>query len=136
MGNAHTTAAGQVAVRAFEGMVEFSRSDPRRIGLPTAWLAMGAAWKDYPGRGGGLLHGVQLQDLASGRTQRHDDGEHALVEEHILVPKAGRNGERDAWLLGPVLNLLDAAHIEDGSVAQAVLPYALPLGFHRNFTAA
>ena len=50
----------------------------------------------------------------------------------------------DAWLLGTtfdarrqatVLNVLDAAHVADGPIAQAVLPYALPLGFHGNFTA-
>jgi carotenoid cleavage dioxygenase-like enzyme len=61
------------------------------------------------------------------------------------VPKPGGRGELDAWLLGTtfdakrqatVLNLLDAARIEDGPVAQAVLPYVLPLGFHGNFTAA
>jgi carotenoid cleavage dioxygenase len=42
----------------------------------------------------------------------------------------------DAKRQATVLNLLDAARIEDGPVAQAVLPYVLPLGFHGNFTAA
>jgi len=67
-----------------------------------------------------------------------------VAEEHIVVPKPGKTGELDAWLLGTtfdarrqgtVLNLLDAAHVEDGPLAQAVLPYLLPLGFHGNFTA-
>ena len=67
------------------------------------------------------------------------------MEEHILVPKPGHGGELDAWLLGTtfdarrqatVLNLLDAAHLEDGPIAQAQLPYVLPPGFHGNFTAA
>ena len=80
-----------------------------------------------------------------GRQRRFDYGEHVVAEEHVLVPKPGQSGELDAWLLGTtydarrqatVLNLLDAAHIEDGPLAQAVLPYALPLGFHGNFTAA
>jgi all-trans-8'-apo-beta-carotenal 15,15'-oxygenase len=35
-----------------------------------------------------------------------------------------------------VLNLLDAARIEDGPIAQATLPRVLPLGFHGNFTPA
>jgi carotenoid cleavage dioxygenase len=69
----------------------------------------------------------------------------AVAEEHIVVPKPGKTGELDAWLLGTtydarrqatVLNVLDAAHVEDGPIAQAVLPYTLPLGFHGNFTAA
>jgi carotenoid cleavage dioxygenase len=77
--------------------------------------------------------------------RRYDYGAHQIVEEHVLVPKPGGRGELDAWLLGTtfdarrqatVLNLLDAAHIEDGPVAQAVLPYWLPLGFHGNFTSA
>ena len=62
-----------------------------------------------------------------------------------MLPKPGQRGELDAWLLGTtfdsraqatVLNLLDAAHIEDGPIAQATLPYVLPFGFHGNFTAA
>jgi len=92
-----------------------------------------------------LLHGLQLRDMDSGRTRRFDYGDPVVVEEHIWIPKPGQSGELDAWLLGTtfdarrqatVLNLLDAAHLEDGPIAQAQLPYALPLGFHGNFTAA
>ena len=52
--------------------------------------------------------------------------------EHRLNPGTTFDARRQATLL----NLLDAAHIEDGPIAQAVLPYALPLGFHGNFTVA
>jgi all-trans-8'-apo-beta-carotenal 15,15'-oxygenase len=125
--------------------LEFPRIHPRRIGLPARWLVTGATWKAYPGRQAGLLHGVQTVDLHSGRVRRFDYGEHMIAEEHVVVPKPGQSGELDAWLLGTtfdarrqstVLNLLDAAHVEDGPVAQAVLPYLLPLGFHGNFTPA
>ena len=84
-------------------------------------------------------------DTESGRARRFDYGEQVVVEEHIMVPKPGKTGELDAWLLGTtydarrqatVLNLLDAAHVQDGPIAQAVLPYTLPLGFHGNFSAA
>ena len=77
--------------------------------------------------------------------RRFDYGAQVVAEEHVLVPKPGKSGELDAWLLGTtydarrqatVLNVLEAAHIEDGPIAQAVLPYGLPLGFHGNFTAA
>jgi carotenoid cleavage dioxygenase len=142
-------ASGRVTSQAIPGDVEFPRIDPRRIGVSGAgrahWLLSGAAWKPYPSRQQPLLHGVQLTDLRSGSMRRFDYGEHAIVEEHILVPKPGRAGELDAWLLGTtfdakrqqtVLNLLDAAHIEAGPIAQATLPYVLPLGFHGNFTAA
>jgi carotenoid cleavage dioxygenase len=135
---------GRATQQALPGTVEFPRMDPRRIGLPARWLATGAAWREIPGRSQALLHGVQRVDLQTGRTHRFDYGDHCVVEEHILVPKPGKSGELDAWLLGTtydarrqatVLNLLDAAHVEDGPVAQAVLPYTLPLGFHGNFSA-
>jgi len=137
---------GRVQLQALKGDVEFPRVHPQRIGLAARWLLTAAAWPLYPARAGyGLLHGVQLLDTHTGRQRRFDYGEHVVAEEHVLVPKPGQSGELDAWLLGTtydarrqatVLNLLDAAHIEDGPLAQAVLPYALPLGFHGNFTAA
>jgi len=141
------TGTGRRTLTALPGDVEFPRIDPRRIGVSgpgrARWLLSGAAWKDWPSRQQPLLHGVQLTDLHTGRIQRHDYGEHAIAEEHILVPKPGRQGELDAWVLGTifdakrqqtVLNLLDAAHIDAGPVAQAVLPDVLPLGFHGNFS--
>jgi all-trans-8'-apo-beta-carotenal 15,15'-oxygenase len=68
-----------------------------------------------------------------------------VVEEHILVPKPGATDELDAWLVGTtfdarrevtLLNVLDARAVASGPVAQAALPYWLPLGFHGNFTPA
>ena len=142
--NLHTRRAQQQAVPT-GGALEFPRLHPAYTGMPTRWLATAAGWKTFPGRPPALLHGVQMVDLHSGRSQRFDYGEHAVAEEHIVVPKPGKSGERDAWLLGTtfdarrqatVLNLLDAAHVADGPIAQAVLPYLLPLGFHGNFAAA
>lgn len=138
-------ATGRATQQSLPGTAEFPRMDPRRIGLPARWLVTGTSWRGTAGRSGALLHGVQLVDVQSGRTRRYDYGDQAVVEEHILVPKPGKSGELDAWLLGTtydarrqatVLNVLDAAHVEDGPIAQAVLPYTLPLGFHGNFTAA
>jgi carotenoid cleavage dioxygenase len=138
-------AGGRGQVQAWPGEVEFPRIDPRRIGQPARFLVTGAAWRQSDLRNTALLHGVQVVDTETGRTRRHDYGDQVVVEEHIVVPKPGKTGELDAWLLGTtydarrqatVLNLLDAAHVEDGPIAQAVLPYMLPLGFHGNFTAA
>jgi all-trans-8'-apo-beta-carotenal 15,15'-oxygenase len=139
-------ATGRVQLHSHEGEVEFPRVHPQRIGLPARHLVMGAAWPVHPSRRGlPLLHGVQMLDTETGRMRRFDYGEHAIAEEHVIVPKPGKSGELDAWLLGTtfdarrqatVLNLLDAAHVEDGPIAEAVLPYALPLGFHGNFHAA
>lgn len=139
-------ASGRTTQQRLPGDCEFPRVDPRRVGQACRWLLSAAAWapRGTPGADG-LFHGIQLLDLRSGRTRRFDYGPLALVEEHVLVPKPGLQGELDAWVLGThfdarrqatVLNLLDAAHIEDGPLAQAVLPYGLPPGFHGNFTAA
>jgi all-trans-8'-apo-beta-carotenal 15,15'-oxygenase len=136
---------GRATQQSLPGEVEFPRMDPRRIGLPSRWLATAASWRPSSARGNALLHGVQMVDTQTGRAQRFDYGDQAVVEEHVLVPKPGKTGELDAWLLGTtydarrqatVLNVLDAARVQDGPVAQAVLPYMLPLGFHGNFTAA
>lgn len=138
-------ATGRARVESFDDHAEFPRIDPRRIGRPARYLASAASWKSFPGRGETLFHGVQLRDLQTGAVQRHDYGADAVVEEHVLVPKPGRTGELDAWLLGTVfdakrqvtlLNVLDARSLSNGPVAQAALPYWLPLGFHGNFTAA
>lgn len=122
--------------------MEFPRVHPTRIGLRQRWVSTAAAWRSRPQ---GLFHGWQLTDLDSGRIQRCDMGDHTLTEEPVWVPKPGARGELDAWLLAThfdarrqatVLNLLDAAHLDDGPLAQAELPYALPLGFHGSFVPA
>ena len=138
-------ASGKLRSESFPGDVEFPRVHPQRVGLPARWLLACAGWPVHAGRENfSLLHGVQMLDTHTGRVRRHDYGAHMIAEEHVIVPKPGKTGELDAWLLGTtfdarrqatLLNLLDAAHIEDGPIAQAVLPYALPLGFHGNFTA-
>jgi carotenoid cleavage dioxygenase len=127
------------------GNAEFPRVSPARIGLPARWLLTVGGWRPGADVQGALRHGIELRDMHGSRVRRHDYGADQVAEEHVFVPKPGARGELDAWLLGTtydarrratVLNLLDAAHIEDGPLATAVLPYMLPLGFHGNFTAA
>ena len=136
---------GRATVTSFDDSAEFPRVHPQRIGQRARWLLSAAGAPGGTTAAPSLLRGVQLRDIQTGRVQRHDYGEHQVAEEHVLVPRPGRSGELDAWVLGTtfdarrqatVLNLLDAAHLADGPVAQAVLPYMLPLGFHGNFTAA
>lgn len=132
-------ASGRARLSRLVDDVEFPRLHPQRIGQAARHLVCAAG-----GRGTGLLQAVQMVDTHSGRVRRFDYGAQVVAEEHIVVPKPGRSGELDAWLLGTVydarrqatvLNLFDAAQVEDGPIAQAVLPYTLPLGFHGNFTA-
>jgi len=119
--------------------------DPRRVGLPARYLLNASSWKPQPAGRGSLFHGIELRDLNTGKVDRCDYGEHMVVEEHIMVPKPGRADELDAWLVGTtfdarrqitLVNVLDARRVADGPVAQAALPYWLPLGFHGNFTPA
>jgi carotenoid cleavage dioxygenase len=88
------------------------------------------------------MTGVARIDVESGKVDRYEYGAGWVVEEHIPVPKASGKGQ---WLLGAaydvrrqqtVLAVFDAAHLAQGPVARARLPYAAPLCFHGNFLAA
>lgn len=66
---------------------------------------------------------------------RHAYGPQCACEEHLWV----RDGKGREYALGTVfdwstertgLMLLDAAHLDDGPIAEAWLPRAMPLGFH------
>ncbi len=129
---------GRATVEGLGDFVEFPRVHPSRNGLPTRYLVSAATWNGAP-----WFHGVQLRDMATGRVDRHDHGRDTVVEEHIFVPKPQGRHELDAWLLGTSydtvreqtrVDLFDARRLADGPIAQAVLPYALPYGFHGNFT--
>lgn len=138
-------ASGRARVESLGDAVEFPRVDPRRVGQAARYQLSAAEWRPQAAGRGSLLHGIELRDLETGRVDRHDYGEHGVAEEHVLVPRPGGHDERDAWVLGTsfdaaaqrtLLNLFDARHLAGGPIAQAWLPYVLPLGFHGNFTPA
>ncbi|WP_372525468.1 carotenoid oxygenase family protein [Piscinibacter sp.] len=138
-------ASGRASVESLADAVEFPRVDPRRIGLPTRYLLNASTWMPYAAGRGSLFHGIELRDLHSGKVDRYDYGEQMVVEEHLIVPKPGASDELDAWLVGTtfdaqrqvtLVNVLEARRVAAGPVAQAALPYWLPLGFHGNFTPA
>jgi carotenoid cleavage dioxygenase len=90
------------------------------------------------------LNSLARIDLESGSVAVHAFGAHVLPEEHVFVPRPGGTSEDDGWLLGPGLDFksgvtrlyaFDAARIEDGPIATATLPYAVPLGLHGAFVA-
>ena len=137
--------SGRAECTSMKDAVEFPRIDPRRIGLQARYLVSASAPGVHKRVEGTAFHGIQLRDLDTGRASRFDYGEHSVVEEHILVPKPGSTRELDAWLVGTtfdakrqvtLVNVLEASRIADGPIAQAALPYKLPLGFHGNFYAA
>ena len=97
------------------------------------------------GISGAGLGAIARYDTEAGLADSFDYGERFIPEEHVFVPRPGAAGEIDGWLVGTALDLdakitrvsvFDAAHLGDGPVASAALPYPLPLGFHGIFVAA
>ena len=85
---------------------------------------------------------VALVNIDSGLSQRFSYGDDWLVEEHLLAAADGEPTPR--WIVGTaldvraentVLSVFDASHLSDGPIAQARLPYSLPLGLHGTFRA-
>ena len=83
-------------------------------------------------------------DVERGRRQVHGYGRSVLAEEHVFVSKPGSTRAGEGWLVGTLLDsargrsgiaVLDAEHVDDGPLAQAWLPYTVPLGFHGHFAA-
>ena len=122
---------------------EFPRVDPRHVGRRTEALFIASRSPTMPD---GLfgLNAVARLDTRSGRMQRFDYGAGTLVEEHVFVPRAGA-AEGEGWLIGTARNwvsgrtmfsVFDASAVDHGPIAQAQLPYGLPLGLHGAFVEA
>jgi all-trans-8'-apo-beta-carotenal 15,15'-oxygenase len=116
---------------------EFPRIDPRRVGLRHRSVVHATQSDD--GRPG--FRAIARTDVETGRSQRHVYGTQAMVEEHVFVP----DGKGPGWVLGTVLDVAQkrtllscfaADALAAGPIAQATLPYALPLGLHGNFVPA
>ncbi|NBW08979.1 MAG: carotenoid oxygenase [Caulobacteraceae bacterium] len=114
---------------------EFPHGNPRFAGISRSLTVHTAG--ETPGRP--LPTGLAVQDWNSGRSDSFAFGVDHIVEETIFVPKPGARTERDAWLVGPTINLrrgvtelhvFDAGHVSDGPVATWRADVALPAGFH------
>lgn len=90
------------------------------------------------------FNAVAAYDVERDHRQVHRYGESILAEEHVFVPKPGSTRVDEGWLVGTLLDsargrsgivVLDAQRIGQGPLAQAWLPYTVPLGFHGHFTA-
>ncbi|RFA24695.1 hypothetical protein CAI21_20620 [Alkalilimnicola ehrlichii] len=121
------------------GKCEFPTLDPRYVGQRQRYLVVAEASEHLKHPGFNALRRIDLERETE-QVYRFDD--HTMVEEHVIIPKTATAGDGDAWLLGTALDtkarvtrltLFDALHLEDGPIAQAALPYALPLGFHSHF---
>ncbi len=114
---------------------EFPSSDRRLAGSARRFTAHVTGYRQTP-----FPHAVALWDWKRGRDDRHDFGDHQLVEEFLLIPNGA--GERDGWLIGTTLNmqaqatelhLLDARRISAGPVATWRASAPLPITFHGTF---
>ena len=119
--------------------LEFPQFDPRTRGDRGARLfaPMTQGKHDAP-----HFNAVAAFDVERGRRQVHRYGDTILAEEHVFVPKPGSSRAGEGWLVGTLLDsargrsgiaVLDARHVERGPLAQAWLPYTVPLGFHGHF---
>lgn len=88
-----------------------------------------------------LWNAIAATDVETGISQRFSHGPQTIVEEHLFAP----DGLGPGWVIGTVhdlaqkrtvLSCFAADALSDGPVAQATLPYALPLGLHGTFVAA
>ncbi len=126
---------------------EFPVVDPRvscrrnrQLVFMSRQLAAGAA----SGQGGQWpgLNAVSTFDYDSGARREYVYPQHQLPEEHLLVPAPDSRPEAAGWIVGTaldwqrqqtLLNVFDSRAVDDGPIASARLPYALPLGLHGKF---
>jgi len=135
--------SGKVEQTKISGEAEFPRVDPRLVGRRyRRVIAVGrSAGRDRSSFG---FDEIRAIDVGTGAMETFNYGPQWLVEEHILVPDPADDKEGSGWIVGTALNLaakstivsvFDAGSIAAGPIAQARLPYALPLGLHGNFRA-
>ena len=133
-------ARGPAAQTVFGPAAEFPRIAPAVVARRHRQLYLLTG-----GRDGVRLTAVARFDAGRGFADRFDYGERFIAEEHVFVPRPAAGGETDGWLVGTaldlaagvtVLSIFDAARLGEGPLAQAALPYPLPLGFHGTFVPA
>ncbi len=117
---------------------EFPRIDPRLTGLRHAHLFHATNTSaDHPG-----FSAIARTNMEGGQTDTYSYGEDHLIEEHLFVAEPGSPAGAAGWVLGTALDLsrgrtllscFRSDRLGDGPVAQATLPYSLPLGLHGTF---
>ncbi|VTU12930.1 Retinal pigment epithelial membrane protein [Variovorax sp. SRS16] len=114
-----------VVGRQYDRMVCITRSETRSTAMP-GWDCLSSVTVD----------GADVQSYVFG-----DDW---MVEEHVYASDASKPEMPAKWVLGTALNLrtrktvlsvFAADAIDKGPVAQAELPYPLPVGLHGTFHA-
>ena len=87
----------------------------------------------------GYFDAISAVDPDRDISDRYHYGPGCMVEEHRFVSAPNSKRPHQGWLIGNVLDyrhgrsgisILDAENLSAGPVAQAWLPYTVPLGFH------
>ena len=122
------------------GTSEFPRVMPQVVGRRHRRLALLGS---HPSNRELVLDSVHLLDTDSGKADSWRFGAGWQVEEHVLVPRRNARDETDGYLVGvaqdtrrgvTALTVFDAAHVSEGPLAVASLPYRTPHCFHGNFS--
>lgn len=132
------TAKGAASQELLPIGAEFPRIDARLTGARYAHVIHAT---DIHARRAGYA-AVARTNIDTGKTERYSYGADHITEEHLFVPAHGSAPGGAGWILGTSLDLthrctrlscFEAGRLSAGPVAQATLPYALPLGLHGAF---
>lgn len=116
---------------------EFPQIDQRR-----STQAHSVTYVTAPGDGEGGGEGIGRFNHADGSVQTYCPPGHKLVEP-IFVPRPGSDAEDDGWVLTvgydetqhrSRLMVFDAPRVDAGPIAEAWLPFHLPMSYHGAFT--
>lgn len=120
--------------------IEFPTFDPR---YPDSKAARLYATTGVDPNTAPYSNAIAAIDSERGHREVHRYGAGVMADEHVFVPKPGSRKPGQGWLIGTLLDhrhgrsglaVLDAEHVSDGPLAQAWVPYTVPLGFHGHFS--
>jgi carotenoid cleavage dioxygenase len=133
---------GKVSVEQMPEDAEFPSIDSRHVGRHYQQLVNISRSPDKRTFG---FDRVQRRNVETGSLDFYQYGAEFVLEEHLLVPDLSSGKEGAGWIVGSaldtkkqatVLSVFDAMALHNGPIAQAYLPYAMPMGIHGQFVRA
>jgi carotenoid cleavage dioxygenase len=132
--------------RVSEIFCEFPRVDDRRCGLPYRYGYAAASTMTKKGEHHGYNCTARF-DFATGEVRVHEHGPAANAGEPVCIPKPGKSGEQDVYVMAFVTNppdatrrdydselaIFDGAGFVSGPLARIHIPARVPNGFHANW---
>ncbi len=121
--------------------VEFPTVNGSEIGIPHQRVVMLSGDASRESRPGDLSQ-VSCWNRATGKLGIYRYPDDHMAEEHLLVSDPSAEVGQGGWIVGTALDcarqatclsVFAADRLADGPLAQATLPYALPLGLHGTF---